>query len=129
MVLFVPAWLRACGWGTIGALLVPRLNRITRDIRAGCIEGFARHGADGRGKDGFAGYIFFLAKRHPKAAAKIIERLLRAQRSGAVGDETGPLMLQASTSPPTGWRPHQRPARSTRGSRTTITGSQRLIGR
>jgi hypothetical protein len=52
------------------------LNKITRDIREGCIEGFARHGSNGRGEGGFAGYIYFLAKRHPKAACRVIEKLL-----------------------------------------------------
>lgn len=51
-------------------------NKITRDIREGCIAGFARHGSNGRGEGGFAGYIYFLAKRHPKAACRVIEKLL-----------------------------------------------------
>ena len=52
------------------------LNKITRDIRDGAIAGFARHGSNGRGEGGFAGYCFYLAKRHPKAAARLIEKLL-----------------------------------------------------
>jgi hypothetical protein len=52
------------------------INKITRDIREGAIEGFARHGSDGRGRDGFSGFCYYLAKKHPKAAAKIVEKLL-----------------------------------------------------
>ena len=33
-------------------------NKITRDIRDGAIAGFARHGSNGRGEGGFAGYCF-----------------------------------------------------------------------
>ncbi len=58
-------------------------NKITRDIRQGCIDGFARHGSNGRGEGGFAGYIFFLAKRHPKAACRVIEKLLPLQVNGS----------------------------------------------
>jgi hypothetical protein len=51
-------------------------NKITADIRAGAIAGFARHGSNGRGEGGFAGFCFFLARKHPKAAARIVEKLL-----------------------------------------------------
>jgi hypothetical protein len=51
-------------------------NKITKDIREGAIEGFTRHGSNGRGEGGFAGFCFYLAKKHPKAAAKIVEKLL-----------------------------------------------------
>ena len=50
-------------------------NKITRDIREGAIAGFARHGSNGRG-EGFSGFCYYLAKRHPKAAVRIIEKLL-----------------------------------------------------
>ena len=58
-------------------------NKITRDIKEGCIAGFARHGSNGRGEGGFAGFCYYLAKRHPKAAAKIVEKLLPLQVNGA----------------------------------------------
>ena len=57
-------------------------NKITRDIKNGCIEGFAAHGLDGKGKLGFPGYIQFLAGKHPKAAVRIIEKLLPLQVNG-----------------------------------------------
>src|SRR5258708_30779444 len=59
------------------------LNKITADIRAGCIEGFTRHGSNGRGEGGFAGYVFYLAKKHPKAAFRIIEKLLPLTVNGS----------------------------------------------
>jgi hypothetical protein len=52
------------------------LNKITKDIREGAIAGFARHGSNGHGEGGFAGFCFYLAKKHPKAAARIVEKLL-----------------------------------------------------
>src|SRR5258708_9702812 len=52
------------------------LNKITADIREGAIAGFARHGSNGRGEGGFSGFCYYLAKKHPKAAAKIVEKLL-----------------------------------------------------
>lgn len=52
------------------------LNKITRDIKQGCIAGLARHGSNGRGEGGFEGFIFYLAKRHPKSVARIVEKLL-----------------------------------------------------
>src|SRR6478736_2044194 len=51
-------------------------NKITADIREGAIAGFARHGSNGRGEGGFAGFCFYLAKKHPKAAARIVEKIL-----------------------------------------------------
>ena len=55
------------------------LNKITSDIKQGVIAGLARHGSNGRGEGGFAGFCFFLAKKHPKAAARIVEKLLPLQ--------------------------------------------------
>ena len=57
-------------------------NKITADIREGAIAGFARHGSNGRGEGGFAGFCFYLAKKHPKAAARIVEKLLPLQVNG-----------------------------------------------
>jgi hypothetical protein len=53
-----------------------QLNRIPQDIKRGCIEGLSAHGFDGKGLDGFPGFVRYLAAKHPKAAAKIVERLL-----------------------------------------------------
>jgi hypothetical protein len=51
-------------------------SKIPNDIKRGCIEGFSKHGSDGKGKDGFPGFIFYLASKHPKAAARIVEKIL-----------------------------------------------------
>jgi hypothetical protein len=62
-------------------------NKITTDIKAGAIAGFARHGSNGRGEGGFAGFCYFLAKKHPKAAVRIIEKLLPLQvNASGMGD-------------------------------------------
>lgn len=57
-------------------------NKITHDIREGAIAGFARHGSNGRGEGGFAGFCYYLAKKHPKAAARIVEKLLPLHVNG-----------------------------------------------
>ena len=51
-------------------------NKLTADIRRDCIAGFAAHGLDGKGKNGFRGYVQFLATKHPKAACRLIEKIL-----------------------------------------------------
>ena len=51
-------------------------NRIPLDVKAGVIEGLAAHGEDGEGKGGFPGFVLYLARKHPKSAARLAERLL-----------------------------------------------------
>jgi hypothetical protein len=48
-------------------------------IRRETIAGFARHGSNGRGEGGLAGFAFYLAKKHPKAAARLLEKVLPLQ--------------------------------------------------
>ena len=71
------------------------LNKLTADIRNGCIEGFARHGSNGRGEGGFPGFCFYLARKHPKAAAQIVEKLLPLQVN-ASGMSSGPSISQVN---------------------------------
>jgi hypothetical protein len=52
------------------------LNKIPDDIRRDCVAGLAAHGYDGKGRDGLPGYVRLLAEKHPKQAARIIERIL-----------------------------------------------------
>jgi hypothetical protein len=63
------------------------LNKIPDDIRRQCVEGLAAHGYDSKGLDGLPGYVRLLAEKHPKQAARIIEKILPLQinshRSGA----------------------------------------------
>src|SRR6188768_2328650 len=63
-------------------------NKICRDIREGAIAGFTRHGSNGRGEGGFSGFCYYLAKKHPKTAARIVEKLLPLQVSGKLGGTT-----------------------------------------
>ena len=59
------------------------INKITRDIKEGCVAGLARHGSDGNGAGGFAGWVYFLARKHPKSAARIVEKLLPLTVNGS----------------------------------------------
>ena len=45
------------------------MNKISADIKQGVVDGLARHGSDGEGEGGFPGFVFYLAKKHPKQAA------------------------------------------------------------
>lgn len=65
------------------------INKITSDIKAGIISGFARHGSNGEGEGGFAGYCYFLARRHPRAAARLIEKLLPLTVNGSAVAKVG----------------------------------------
>jgi hypothetical protein len=65
-------------------------NKINADIKSGCIEGFAAHGLDGKGKLGFPGFIQYLAEKHPKSAARIVEKLLPLHVSGS-GFQSSPV--------------------------------------
>ena len=58
-------------------------NKITSDIRRETIAGFARHGSNGRGEGGLAGFAFYLAKKHPKAAARLLEKVLPLTVNGS----------------------------------------------
>jgi hypothetical protein len=51
-------------------------DRIPLDVKAGVIEGLAAHGEDGQGLNGFPGWVLFMARKHPKSAARLAERLL-----------------------------------------------------
>ena len=51
-------------------------DRIPHNVKADVVAGLAAHGEDGAGKGGFRGYITHLARKHPKQAARLVERLL-----------------------------------------------------
>ena len=51
-------------------------DRIPHNVKADVVAGLAAHGEDGNGKGGFRGFVKYLAGRHPKQAARLIERLL-----------------------------------------------------
>jgi hypothetical protein len=66
--------------GTFSATYQPKHRRtadkIPHNVKADVVAGLAKHGEDGKGKNGFRGYVTYLALKHPKQAAKLIERLL-----------------------------------------------------
>jgi len=64
-------------------------NHYTRDIKRGIIDAAVKHGSDGRGRDGLTGYLFHLAKKHPKAFAGLIGKTIPLQVTGNVGQYIG----------------------------------------
>jgi hypothetical protein len=52
------------------------LNAITRDLKAGILNGAIEHGSDGEGTGGLNGYLQMCAGRHPKAYMALLGRLL-----------------------------------------------------
>jgi hypothetical protein len=52
------------------------LNKVPNDLRREIMAGFARHGEDGNGKNGLSGFAYLLAQKHPRQAARLLERLL-----------------------------------------------------
>ena len=51
-------------------------NKIARDLRNGIIYGAAKHGSDGKGKNGLWGFLEFAARNYPKEYLKLLARLL-----------------------------------------------------
>lgn len=72
-----------------------RVNVITRDIKRGIIDAAEKHGSDGRGKDGLTGYLFHLSRKHPKAFAGLLGKLLPLQVSGHIGHSVGAVNIIA----------------------------------
>ena len=66
--------------GTFSATHQPKhrrtADRIPHNVKADVVAGLAAHGEDGEGKGGFRGYITYLGRKHPKQAARLVERLL-----------------------------------------------------
>jgi hypothetical protein len=76
------------------------LNKVTSTIKEGVISGLAAQGYDGDGLGGFPGFIRFLAEQHPKAAARLVERLLPLNIHGEVN--SAPVAVVQVTSIPSG---------------------------
>ena len=64
-------------------------NRMTRDIKQGIVDAAEMHGSDGKGKDGLTGYLFHLAKKHPKAFSSLIGKTIPLQVNARVGTFIG----------------------------------------
>lgn len=52
------------------------VNRITKDLKTGIINGAVAHGADGAGKDGLDGYLAMCATKFPKAYLGVLAKLV-----------------------------------------------------
>ncbi|BBB99001.1 hypothetical protein [Bradyrhizobium elkanii] len=52
------------------------LNKVTRDIKNGIIEGAIQHGYDGKGKGGLDGYLRMCATKYPKQYMRLLARVL-----------------------------------------------------
>jgi hypothetical protein len=59
------------------------VNKFPTDLRRDVVAGLAQHGSDGKGTGGFQGYVFWLASKYPKQAARIIERILPLTVNGS----------------------------------------------
>jgi hypothetical protein len=60
-------------------------NKLTRDLKEGIVDAAIRHGEDGKGKAGLEGYLFMLAKKHPKQYTSLLARVMPLQITGNVG--------------------------------------------
>jgi hypothetical protein len=52
------------------------LNKVTRDIKNGIINGAVAHGSDGKGKGGLDGYLKMCATKYPKQYMRLLARVL-----------------------------------------------------
>ena len=60
-------------------------NKITRDLREAGIEGAARIGSDGKGKDGLTGWMQMCARKYPKDYLAFLGKLLPLTIKADVG--------------------------------------------
>ena len=54
------------------------------NILEGIVQAAARVGSDGRGKNGFVGYLTYLARRHPTVFAGLIAKVIPLQLAARV---------------------------------------------
>jgi hypothetical protein len=55
------------------------INKVTKEIKAGCLEAATRLGRDGKGAGGFIGYLEFLGKEYPPCFAHLLGKLIPYQ--------------------------------------------------
>jgi hypothetical protein len=55
------------------------INKLTRDVKEGIIEGAAAYGSNGKGAGGLHGYFKMCARRYPKQYMQLLGRLLPLQ--------------------------------------------------
>ena len=73
------------------------INRITKDLKTGILNGAIAHGADGRGKDGLDGYLCMCAARYPKHYLQVLAKLppLQVHGEGFAGPSIGTIQIVA----------------------------------
>lgn len=71
------------------------VNKITRDLKSGIIDAAAALGRDGKGDGGLPGYLEYLARKHPKAFAQLLGKLLPLQVTGNVQSGIGVVNIVA----------------------------------
>ena len=59
-------------------------NKITTALKEAIILAAAKRGADGEGKDGLVGYLFWLARAEPKSFAALLGRVVPLHIVGGV---------------------------------------------
>jgi hypothetical protein len=62
------------------------VNRITRDLKAGILNGAIAHGADGEGLGGLDGYLLMCATKYPKHYMQLLGKLLPLQVNADVNN-------------------------------------------
>jgi hypothetical protein len=58
-------------------------NQIPIDLKRAIIAAAEAYGSDSAGANGLTGYLFHLADRHPKAFARLLEKMVPLQLSGS----------------------------------------------
>jgi hypothetical protein len=52
------------------------VNKVTRDLKSGILDGAIAHGADGEGAGGLSGYLHMCATRYPRSYMQLLGKLL-----------------------------------------------------
>jgi hypothetical protein len=74
-------------------------NKICRDLKVGLVDAAVAHGSDGEGKDGLTGFLFHLARNHPKAFAGLLGKLMPLQVSGNPAGSVAVSMINVASVP------------------------------
>ena len=80
-------------------------NKITRDLREAGIEGAARIGSDGKGKDGLTGWMQMCARKYPKDYLAFLGKLLPLTIKADVGLGVGVVAINVVQVPRTRFVP------------------------
>ena len=61
------------------------INKLSRDLKQGILNGAIAHGSDGAGEGGLDGYLAMCAARYPKHYLTLLGKLVPLQVNGEVG--------------------------------------------